>query len=46
MKCFRNLSYDKTIYSFIEEEAILLSFSDENGQIKLPSGSETLWIWE
>jgi len=29
MECFRNLSDDKTIYSFIEKEAILLSFSDE-----------------
>ena len=38
VKCFRNLSYDKTISSLTEEEAILLSFFDENGQIKLPSG--------
>ncbi|AKB57659.1 hypothetical protein MSBR2_1143 [Methanosarcina barkeri 227] len=38
VKCFRQLSYDKTISSLTEEEAILLSFYDENGQIKLPSG--------
>ncbi len=38
VKCFRNLSYDKTISSLTEEEAILLSFFDESGQIKLPSG--------
>jgi len=37
VKCFRNLSYDKTISS-LTEEAILLSFLDENDQIKLPSG--------
>src|SRR5512136_2839013 len=35
VKCFRNLSYDKTISSLSEEETILLSFLDENGQIKL-----------
>ena len=38
VKCFRKLSYDKTISSLTEEEAILLSLFDENGQIKLPSG--------
>jgi len=38
VKCFRQLSYDKTISSLTEEEAILLSFFDENSQIKLPSG--------
>ena len=40
VKCFRKLSYDKIISSLTEEEAILLSFFDENdhGQIKLPSG--------
>ncbi len=38
VKCFRNLSFDKTVSSLTEEEAILLSFFDENGQIKLPSG--------
>jgi hypothetical protein len=38
VKCFRNLSFDKTFSSLTEEEAILLSFFDENGQIKLPSG--------
>ena len=38
VKCFRKLSYDKTISSLTEEEAILLSFFDENRQIKLPSG--------
>jgi len=37
VKCFRNLSYDKTISSLTEEEAILLSFFDD-GRIKLPSG--------
>ena len=38
VKCFRNLYFDKTISSLTEEEAILLSFFDENGQIELPSG--------
>jgi hypothetical protein len=38
VKCFRKLSYDKTISSLTEEEAIILSFFDENDQIKLPSG--------
>ena len=38
VKCFRKLSYDKTISSLTEEEAILLSFLDENDQIILPSG--------
>ena len=38
VKCFRKLSYDKTILSLTKEEAILLSFLDENDQIKLPSG--------
>ena len=38
VKCFRRLSYEKTISSLTEEEAILLSFYDENGLIKLPSG--------
>src|SRR5674536_36643 len=38
VKCFRTLSYDKIISSLTEEEAILLSFFDENDQIKLPSG--------
>jgi len=38
VKCFRNISYDKTVSSLTEEEAIFLSFCDENGQIKLPSG--------
>ena len=38
VKCFRKLSYDKTISSLTEEESILLSFFDENSQIKLPSG--------
>ena len=38
VKCFRTLSYDKTVSSLTEEEAILLSFYDENDQIKLPSG--------
>ena len=36
--CFRNLSYDKTISSLDEEEALMLSFCDEYGLIKLPSG--------
>lgn len=38
VKCFRKLSYDKTILSLTDEEAILLSFYDENGQIALPCG--------
>ncbi len=36
--CFRKLSYEKTVSSLTEEEAIMLSFYDENGSIKLPSG--------
>jgi len=36
--CFRNLSYDKTVLSLTEEEAILLAFLDENEEIKIPSG--------
>jgi len=35
VKCFRNLSYAKTLSSLTGEEAILLSFFDENCQIKL-----------
>ena len=35
VKCFRKLSYDKTISSLTEEEAILLSFFYESGQISL-----------
>jgi hypothetical protein len=35
--CFRQLSYEKTISSLTEEEAIFLSFYDDNGIIKLPS---------
>jgi hypothetical protein len=35
--CFRKLSYEKTVSSLTEEEAILLSFYDEKGFIKLPS---------
>jgi hypothetical protein len=38
VKCFRSLSYDKTISSLTEEEAILLSFFDDNYLIRLPSG--------
>jgi len=38
VKCFRQLSYEKTISSLTEEEAILLYFCDENGLTKLPSG--------
>jgi hypothetical protein len=37
VKCFRNPSYEKTVSSLTEEEAILLSFCDQNGQIRLPS---------
>ncbi len=37
VKCFRNLSYEKTVSSLTEEEAIMLSFCDKNGQIRLPS---------
>lgn len=36
--CFRQLSYEKTVSSLTEEEAILLSFYDEKGLIKVPSG--------
>ena len=35
--CFRQLSYEKTVASLTEEEAILLAFYDDNGVIKLPS---------
>lgn len=35
--CFRQLSYEKTVASLTEEEAILLAFHDDNGVIKLPS---------
>ena len=38
VKRFRKLSYDKTISSLTDEEAMLLSFFDENCQIKLPCG--------
>jgi hypothetical protein len=38
VKCFRSLSFDKRVSSLTEEEAILLSFYDKNGQIKLPFG--------
>jgi hypothetical protein len=38
VKCFRKLSYDKTISSLTKEETILLSLFDENGQVKLSSG--------
>ena len=38
VKCFRKLYFDKTISSSTEEEAIILSFFDEDGQIKLLSG--------
>nr|WP_321497218.1 transposase [uncultured Methanolobus sp.] len=39
--CFRQLSYEKTVSSLTEEEAILLAFYDINGIVKLPS-SKTL----
>ena len=39
--CFRQLSYEKTVASLTEEEAILLAFCDNNGVVKLPS-SKTL----
>ena len=35
--CFRQISYEKTIASLTDEEAILLSFYDSNMNIKLPS---------
>ncbi len=38
VKCFRQLSYKKTISSLTDEEAILLSFCDESGVIIIPSG--------
>ena len=38
VKCFRKLSYEKTISSLTEEEATMLSFFDDTGLIKLPSG--------
>ncbi len=38
VKFFRKFSYDKTVSFLTDEEAILLSFFDENDQIKLPSG--------
>ena len=39
--CFRQLSYEKTVASLTEEEAILLAFYDDSGVVKLPS-SKTL----
>ena len=39
--CFRQLSYEKTVASLTEKEAILLAFCDNNGVVKLPS-SKTL----
>ena len=38
VKCFRKLYYDKTISSLTDEEAMLLSFFDDNCQIELPCG--------
>jgi len=35
--CFRQLSYEKTVVSLTEEEAILLAFYDDEGIIRLPS---------
>jgi hypothetical protein len=35
--CFRQLSYEKTVYSLTKEGAIFLFFYDDGGIIKLPS---------
>ena len=37
--CFRNLSFDKTISSLTDEEALLLLFVDSNDNISLPTGA-------
>jgi uncharacterized protein Usg len=39
VKCFRNLSFNKTISSLSDEEALLLHFVNDDGDISLPTGS-------
>ena len=39
VKCFRDLSFNKTISSLSDEEALLLHFVDDNGDIALPTGA-------
>ncbi len=39
VKCFRDLSFNKTISSLSEEEALLLHFVNDSGDIFLPTGS-------
>ena len=39
VKCFRDLSFNKTISSLSEEEALLLHFVNDSGDISLPTGS-------
>ncbi|WP_292466880.1 hypothetical protein [Methanolobus sp.] len=40
VKCFRNLSFNKTISSLSDEEALLLHFVNDDGDISLPTGSK------
>lgn len=37
VKCYRNLSFEKTISTLTKEEAQLLSFEDNNGIMNIPS---------
>ena len=37
VKCFRNLSFEKTISTLTKEKAQLLSFEDNNGVMNIPS---------
>ncbi len=39
VKCFRDLSFNKTISSLSDEEALLLHFVNDGGNISLPTGS-------
>lgn len=39
LKCFRQLSFKKTIASLTEEEAWVLGFKEKNGFIQIPSGA-------
>jgi len=39
VKCFRKLSFDKTISSLTDEEALLLRFVDADENISLPTGA-------
>jgi len=39
VKCYRNLSFEKTIFTLTNQEARLLCFEDDNGSINLPSNA-------